>query len=265
MNIPIGVANSVSANFSYDPRDAYHYARQEKFELLQVYLTESMLAPESDLADWLMDVYRKGELPVYFHLPGDLNRSFFTQPVWEKLKRLSRNGDELPVIVHFDETAGLEEMLEGVERFAQSGFRLYLENYFRLNGAEAARKNLKKYLALFTLANARQVQLWPVLDLPRCFNARLQFSQEEALNWCYQLLNYFGNHHLPLLLHLIDVREAGQSRSSFCTIGQGIIPYPELFRFVRRNQIPLKGIVLEYEDKLHPLESRPVLQQWLSR
>ncbi len=264
MNLPIGVANSVSANFSYDPRDAYRYARQEKFELLQIYLSESMLASESELTDWLIEIYRKGEPLIYFHLPGDLNRAFFEQPVWETLQHLTRNENNFPVIVHFDETAGLEEMLAGIERFAQSGFRLYLENYFRLNGAENARKNLKKYLALFTLANSMQIQLRPVLDVPRCFNARLQFPPEEALRWCYQLLNYFGNRHLPLLLHLIDVRDAEQSRSSFCTIGEGVIPYTELFQFLRKNEIPLEGIVLEYEDKLHPLESRPILQRSLN-
>ncbi len=261
MKIPIGVANSVSANFSFDPQDAYRYAVQEGFDLLQVYLTESLL--KSEEMGWMQKVIAEGTLRFYFHLPGQLNAQFFRQEFWRLFQRCLDRCPDVPVLLHFDETADLEEMLAGIRKLAQLPVTVYLENYFQLEGNENARKNLKKYLALFTLANAGELTLRPVLDIPRCFHQRLKFSPREALEWCFQILNYFGNRHLPLLLHLIDVRDENQLRSSFCSIGEGIVPYPDIFRFMEKNRIPVEGIVLEYEDKLHPLESRKTLQTLL--
>jgi len=256
LKIPIGIANSVSANFGYDVFDAFKFEEQSNFDLIQIFLNSEHLN-DSNFLNKLRDfLLRSNDKPVYFHAEGFLNRKFQESEYSKKLFEFVSNFEHKKLILHFDETAQLEEMLDIISYFSDHKPVLYLENYFQLPGKVNAEKNIRKYLALFTLANSQQFNLAPVIDIPRYFNASLKFTNDEALQWCFELFNYFGNRGIPILLHLIDATKPTQERNSYCTIGEGYIPYPEIFQFMLKIKVPIEGIILEFEDKIHPLKSR---------
>ncbi len=266
MEIPIGVANSVSANFSYDPLDAFRFARQSNFKIFQIYLSENLLEQPEKLDAISGKLVPNPFRNIYIHAAGYLNKQFVESKYSKKLFAFMNQLENPRLIIHFDETAALEELLSIVEVIVKKQNSIYLENYFQSRGSVDAEKNLRKYLALFTLANSHQekTHLFPVIDVPRFFHVNLEFEEEAALQWCFQIFNYFGNRQIPLLLHLIDCRDAKQKRSSYCAIGEGYIPYRKIFGFLRKTQPALDGIVLEYENKIDPLESRDALDNLIN-
>ena len=74
------------------------------------------------------------------------------------------------------------------------------------------------------------------------------------------VLRHIGKMEYPVLLHLIDAKSPGQSRSDWCPLGKGIIPYARIFREVA-GEIRCDDVVLEYEDYKSPLSSRGFLSR----
>lgn len=258
---PIGVANSISANFQFDPLDTIEFARQGNFEIIQIFLNDKLLEETT-----LLEALRNGQekfSQVYYHAEGFLNEEFLKSEYRQKLYRFLRQTDTPNYIVHFDERANIDRLLRVVETLGKEPAKIFIENYFSCPGKIDAEKNLKKYLALFTLSGNFGHSVYPVFDIPRLFHRDLEFTNAEALEWCYQILNFFGNRNIPLLLHLIDATSPDQSRFNFSAIGQGCIPYQDIFKFIRKTRPKLAGIILEYEDKINPLQSREYITEAL--
>ncbi len=251
---PIGVANSISANFQFDPIDTIDFARQGDFEIIQVYLNDALLGNQEVLKQLLKA--QENFQQVYFHAEGMLNRAFFESDYYRKLCRFLEQVAEPKYIIHFDEHAHIDEMIDLVEKLNKGGRQIYVENYFQRRGKEDAEKNIKKFQALFTLTNSLGHTIYPVLDIPRLFHRDLEFSQAESLEWCYKLLNFFGNRRIPILLHLIDASDDGHDRLSFAALGEGYIPYDDIFGFIAKTAPLIAGVIFEFEDKINPLQSR---------
>jgi hypothetical protein len=265
MEIPIGVANSVSSNFSYDPIDTIQYANQSEFDIIQIYLNRELLATKNSTAKDLGLQLSQGKFKnIYLHADGYLNKEFLLGDYYVALQDFINSDQEYGVIIHFDENCELEDVLKIVEKLSKQKFKIYLENYFQSSGKANAEKNIRKYMALFTLANNFSVCLHPVIDIPRFFHERLELGSDSALQWCYQVFNFFGNKGIQLLLHLIDATTSTQRRNQYCPIGEGYIPYQKLFDFMIKTSTPIEGIILEFEDKIAPLKSREYLNTILS-
>ena len=255
----IGIANSVSVNFNYDPVDTIEYARQGNFELLQVFLNMALLGDKKTLqhieaADTHFD-------QIYYHADGYLNDDFPESEYCQRLYSFLETIRTPSLVIHFDERESIDSLIGVARKLSERPPILYLENYFLKSGKENAEKNLKKYLALFTLSSTFGVTLRPVLDIPRFFHQNLEFNEQEALEWCFQSINFFANRQIPILLHLIDANSAAQERLTYTAVGSGYIPYEKIFRFIRKTRPPLAGIILEFEDKVHPLTSRDYLKK----
>lgn len=257
-SFPIGVANSVSSNFDFDPVDTIEFAENGRFDILQIYLNEKLLQDSKRLKR-IVDDYQKFE-EVYFHAEGYLNEEFLESPYRESLYQFLEQFDNPKIIIHFDERSNIDVLIKVVEKLGKLKPAIFVENYFQEEGKETAEKNLKKFLALFTLSNNFGTPIFPVLDIPRLFNKNLAFEEADSLEWCYQILNFFGNRRIPLLLHLIDASDSTQSRSSFTTLGEGIIPYGKIFDFILKTKPALSGAILEFEDKMNPISSRDYLR-----
>lgn len=256
---PIGVANSVSANFQFDPLDTIEFARQGNFELLQVYLNEPLLSEETTLQRIVEAV--TSFKAIYFHAEGLLNEDFLKSDYRRQLYTFLKRMEDPRYIIHFDERVNVDKLVSLVDSLNREGVKICVENYFLSEGKENAERNLKKYLALFTLSSNFGNPIYPVLDIPRIFNQKLGFSLEEGLEWCYQILNFFGNRRIPMLLHLIDVSNPAQSRHHYTAVGNGCIPYEQIFRFMRKTHPLMAGAVLEFEDKINPLRSREYIEK----
>lgn len=257
-NFPIGVANSISANFKFDPIDTIEFANQGKFEIIQIYLNDELLKDQN----LLEKILNSGNLfeSVFYHAEGMLNRTFFESDYRARLNAFLNRCPEPNYVLHFDEHAHIDEMIEVVSQLNADGGRIFVENYFQNSGVEEAEKNLKKFQALFTLTNSLGHSIYPVLDIPRLFHKKLGFSMADSLEWSYKMLNFFGNRRVPILLHLIDATDAGQDRLSFTSLGEGYIPYDELFAFIAKTTPLIAGAILEFEDKINPLHSRDFIR-----
>jgi hypothetical protein len=258
---PIGVANSISANFQFDPLDTIEFARQGKFEIIQIYLNDQLLGEEGVLAA-IRNQQSKFK-QVYYHAEGFLNEDFLKGEYRRKLHQFLRGVDFPNYILHFDERANIDKLIRVIETLSKDSIQISLENYFLSPGRVEAEKNLKKYLALFTLSRNFGHAIYPVLDIPRLFQQDSGFSIAEALEWCYQVLNFFGNRNIPLLLHLIDATTPDFSRFNFSPIGRGCIPYRDIFKFIQKTRPNIAGIILEFEDKINPLQSREYIAEVL--
>ncbi len=261
MDIPIGVANSISANFQFDPLDTIEFATQSNFPIIQIYLNAQLLRQNG-----VLDRIKASEAQfdqVYYHAEGFLNQEFYESEYRQWLYKFVDQTRRPNFITHFDEQAPIDGLIRLAEQLARSSARVYVENYFQLPGKVAAEKNLKKYMALFTLTGNFGNPLYPVLDIPRLFHQNLEFTPQESLEWCYQLLNFFGNRRVPVLLHLIDCTDTAMSRVNFSAVGEGAIPYEKIFAFILKTRPLIDGIILEFEDKINPLKSRDYIQNLL--
>ena len=256
---PIGVANSVSANFQFDPLDTIEFARQGNFELLQIYLNAPLLSEEATLQQVMAEITNFKAL--YFHAEGLLNEDFLNSDYRRQLYTFLKQMDDPRYIIHFDERVNVDKLVNLVDSLNREGVKICVENYFLSEGKADAERNLKKYLALFTLSSNFGNPIYPVLDIPRIFNQKLGFSLEEGLEWCYQILNFFGNRRVPMLLHLSDVSDPAQSRHHYTAVGSGCIPYEQIFHFIRKTRPLMAGAVLEFEDKINPLHSREYIEK----
>lgn len=256
---PIGVANSVSANFQFDPLDTIAFARQGNFELLQIYLNTPLLSDTAALQQIMAEAGNFQSL--YFHAEGLLNEDFLNSDYRRKLYTFLKQLEDPRFIIHFDEQVNVDKLVNLVDSLNREGVKICVENYFRSEGKADAERNLKKYLALFTLSSNFGNPIYPVLDIPRIFNQKLGFTLEEGLEWCYQILNFFGNRRIPMLLHLIDVSDPAQSRHHYTAVGSGCIPYQQIFHFMRKTRPLMAGAVLEFEDKINPLRSREFIEK----
>lgn len=257
----IGIANSVSANFDFDPMDTIEFAKQENFDVIQIFLNDQLLDRE-DLHPKLRKRLNKFE-KVYYHAEGFFNKEFPQKEYYRKLTRFLQKMNSPNYILHFDEKIDIDNLFKLTDKLSAEGFRILVENYFQRSSRASSEKNIKKYTALFTLVNNVDNILFPVLDIPRLFHKKLGFRKAEALEWCYQLLNFFGNKNIPIVLHLVDCKDATQSRASFCALGEGYIPYPEIFAFIKKTNAPISDIILEFEDKINPVVSRKFIEQHL--
>ena len=261
MNPSIGVANSVSANFDFDPLDTIKYVAQEGFETVQIYLSKELLDNQKVLKKIQNQLAQFKR--VYFHAEGFFNKEFPMGEYYTSLVHFLQDINHANYILHFDEKINIEKLFDLTGKLTSSGIKIFVENYFQKSKKENAEKNIKKFTALFTLANTIENVIFPVLDIPRLFHKKLGFKKADALRWCYQLFNFFGNKNIPILLHLIDCKDSTQSRHSYRAIGEGYIPYAEIFDFVKKTKPPISDIILEFEDKINPVVSRSFIQQRL--
>lgn len=254
MSLPsIGVANSISANFDFDPLDTINFAKRENFGSVQIYLNDDLVQNRSTLKK--IQQQENNFEKFFYHAEGMLNPDFLDSEYQKLLYRFLEGSQHSNYILHFDENIEIDKLLSLVENLKMEEITLYIENFFSHKNKDNAEKNIKKYMALFTLTNNFHENILPVLDIPRLFHQNLCFTIDQALEWCYQLLNFFGNKNIPVLLHLIDCKEASQSRFSYCPIGEGYIPYQEIFDFLVKTAAPVSNIILEYEDKINPVVS----------
>lgn len=260
-NIPIGVANSVSAHVGFDPLDTIRYARQENFDVIQLYLDLQTLQNKETLQKILDQQSHFTE--IYYHADGFLNDDFFSSEYYKSLYSFLSNSIAPNYIIHFDERVEQEQMVQLREKIKASFLKVYVENYFISGGKDTVQENIKRYMALFTSSEEIKEFLRPAIDIPRMFHKQTCLAMGEALILTYRLFNFFRELDMPILLHAIDSKLADMARHNFCPIGTGCIPYGYLMQFIANTPLAIESIILEFEDKVSPIESRDFIKKLL--
>lgn len=262
MKIPIGVSNRVSSNLNFNLNDAMQYAQQSGFEIMQIMLSTDLLKQYDSIIELLDFVSMTDFDRLYFHAETSLNCNLNQNNLIRHLDDILLSEKNIQLIFHFDENEDLERMLESIEELptAAKGL-LYLENaLFSHQPSDIARK-MKKYLAVFSLANIQTIRVKPAFNIPVLFTENSQLDEKEAIQLCCEIFNFFEAKRIPLLLILSDRRELFQEGWIPCAIGEGNLPYEHLFKFIKKSQVTIEGIILQYGDKINPLKSRDKLIQ----
>lgn len=261
MQILFGTANSISFNQDYDPLDTLKFVQHTHFDMVQIYLNTNLLNHKEDLKKVKNFLKKSGQLPCFFHSEMPLNMKLLSSEYYQLLYDYLEPFDYFRIVFHYDEKEKLENILHTIQKLHRPNGRIYLENDFQLAGKFNAEKNMRKFMAVFSLSQNSDYSFYPVIDIPRFFLKKLGFTSEESLNWCYQLFNFFNDLRLPILLHLIDAKDANQQKNMYCPLGEGYIPYKNIFSFMKKNRVDLiEGIIFEYLDKINTLKSRENLK-----
>ena len=253
----IGIATSVSALYNYDFNDTLDYFDQHsQFKSLQIYLDKEMVNNDTNIHQMLKRLALLENTPVYFHLEGKLNSYLLENLDYlQKLAAINDLFEHQGFILHFDHKLEIMEYRELLQEFKENiNSPLLIEIYFKAQNQTDYQQQLNKYQSLFSLFH-KQFDIRPVIDIPRFYHINNKTSIEQATHDIKLTLNLMKSKELPVLLHLIDINNSRQTRSDFCTIGEGIIPYDEIFEYINYNKIQIENIILEYEDKIKPLES----------
>jgi len=257
----LAVASSVSADRGFDTLDAVEYAIDNEFKGFQAFINEQIVN-NTKLRGKIRSICKDKHLTLIAHAPGTLN--------WDNVSDASVNSaaqnllaleSRVLVVYHYDETVGLEEGLECLKYLCDQGITTCLENFFML-GAGTSEKCFKDYLFLLTKAKTSGIDFVPVLDIPRIYDAKVNLAHM-AHELLEEAFNVFKSIEIPIILHLVDMYSATQERNSWCPIGQGRIPYMDIFGQMSQCKIPIYMIVLEFEDKVNPVESKRFLKERL--
>ena len=76
MNIPIGIANSVSYNLDYDPLDTIQFMGQSGFDIMQIYVNKKLLEDSQKLRALSKQLKDQSLSNIYFHAAGEFNQDF---------------------------------------------------------------------------------------------------------------------------------------------------------------------------------------------
>ncbi len=264
MKIPIGVSNHVSYNVNYDLVDTVKYARQSDFDIMQLFVYEGNLSNNDSLPEILRFAYSNKFDRIYFHTESYLNKKIFTNDHIKNLIEIINPLSNVHLLFRFDEIEDLEGILDSIEKLASLNDReIYLENVFHSNNLGDIDRKLRKFLAVFSLANLQHIKVRPTLNIPALFTDNSQFKKKSGLEWCCQIFNFFETKNVPLLLVLSDQKNYTPESIIPCAIGNGIIPYDTIFDFIKKTNISIEGIILQYFDKINPLKSRDYLVELL--
>jgi len=254
----LAVASSVSRDSGFDNLDALSYAIKNGFEGFQAFMNAQMIN-SVELREKIRTICEENNLILVAHAPATLRRNNILQDSANIAARSLFSSDNKALIVqHYDETIPLKEALECLRHLQDLAITTCLENYF-IMGAETSEKCFYDYLQLITDATTLGINLIPVLDIPRIYDDKVNLS-DKAFTLMNEAFRIFSLMTTPIILHLIDVNSTSQVISSWCPIGTGIIPYSEIFSQLQHYKIPVYMTILEYEDKINPIMSRPFLE-----
>ncbi len=255
----LAVASSVSADNKFDTLDALEYAIANDFKGFQAYINQQIV-DDAYLRATIRSRCIEKHMALVMHAPHTLNWATATDTrINSAAKELFELESQVFVVHHYDETLSLAESLKCMQYLHEQGITTCLENYFK-PGTEFGETSFKGYLSLLERAKSSGIDFMPVFDIPRIYNPEVKLVQQTS-RLLKDAFKVFKSIETPIILHLIDTSIASQTRSSWCPIGQGIIPYVEIFTELKRDQIPIYMVILEFEDRENPIQSKVFLEE----
>lgn len=256
----IGVASSVSLDKgTFDSLIALDYAARNGFSPVQLYL-DSRIIESPPAREEVRARARAHRLTIMLHAPGLLKLpEVGNEPTIQAALELLADESYRRVVYHYDETQPVEQSMAATESLCAAGITPCIENFHQLGGAVSARRHYEQFLDLLLATSKKSLPVVPVFDIPRAFHPGLELTADDASRLTIDVLRRIGSMGLPVLLHLIDTRGPRQIRSEWCALGDGMIPYAQIFRSTA-DIVRFDDVILEYEDRENPLPSRDFLQ-----
>ncbi len=257
----LAVATSVSMDRGFDTLDAIAYAINNGFKGFQAFINQQIIK-DAQLRGQVRTICEDNHLTLIAHAPATLKWSNVSDDsINSAIMNLLASESKALVVHHYDETVPFKETLKCLQYLRDRGCAPCLENFF-MRGGDTSEKSFKDYLLLLKEAKNRSIELIPVFDIPRLYDSQVKLAHRAHL-LIENALNVFKLIETPIILHLIDTYNDAQIRSSWCPLGQGIIPYTNILQQLKQRRIPIYMVILEFEDRINPIESKRFLEEHL--
>lgn len=255
----LGIADSVLKEKDYDPIDTIHFAVENKFSLVQVYVSESLIK-DKRLQKIISNVASNNSLKLTCHSPITLGQDKLLEDFIKSAQAIMKQERVRKTVFHFDETTSLNQALTVIKKLQQNDLIVCIENYFSSKNKKSVKDNIKKYLSLFAKAKSKDFPILPILDLPRFFDETNNII-DEATDIVQDLVQQLNNLNYSIILHLIDSKSHNQERKNWCPFNEGVIPYERLFEHFNQLKVNIDHIVFEFEDTINTIKSKQNLLQ----
>lgn len=245
MKSNLALSTSLSWDQNWDPKYSINLIKESEIGICQVFVGDNFFKDEN-LATEIADNCRDS-LKLLAHSPVDLNDRALDPQVIKKIKDLLKYNNNL-VVYHHDSDFPLDKTLEVVKKLNDMGLIVLLENFY-FDKSDVS-NTLKLYKEMLKAADMHRLELYPLLDIPRLFISGI-VENIDSLKETYKLLEVICSLEMELYLHLIDCKDRSQARDSWCSIGQGVIPYRDILNKIDELGLTVPITVLEYEELKH--------------
>ena len=255
----IGVATSVSKNVNYDPIDTLQFSLQYNIKFIQIYLNENIIFNKSKIEKIRTIAYQNDKV-IICHSPYFLNENAISKTMISAAIDIMYFQKEKNIIFHFDERENLADSIEYIKILNNRGLSVYVENFYQNNNEISFINNTNKYNCLLILSKYHNISAFPVIDFPRLFISPI-VKHFDSLFICKQLCDLVVELDLPTIIHIIDFTNFNQNRNCWCALGNGLMPFSEIFSFIKKKRCLIDHVMLEFEDKRMFLDSVSVIQK----
>ena len=249
-----GVATSVFPDRFEDPAHTLIWARQHRFDPVQIYLNRTVLA-DPDARSSLTRALDHTGRSVLFHLSDDDVAD--DRALCETL-RITRehfcDGSGLfgihGMIWHYRPGMKRTDVSRIAQIIREHGFHSCPEPVLRGTQPAHAVETVRRSPVVWGMVDSV-----PVLDIPRLFAIGVpDLSRRLARRW----IRMAGSVSGACILHFIDARSNPQNREDWCSPEIGIVPWEELLSGIRRT-FDQVAVIFEYETVRDVLNGR----KWL--
>jgi hypothetical protein len=227
----IGVATSIAKKYQYSWQFTIKYCLENNITAIQFYLSQSSIP--KILAGRTIAI-------KYLHLPAPLRNDLY--PILDACNeyRDYYNSDRL--IIHQSESLTLKKQIKTIRFFTKQGYKIGIENEGGIN--------LKSYFKLIYACRHLDKNVFVVLDIHRFFhNHYLVYPNEIILDEMIRILKWCKQVGINIVLHIIDSKSLSAGREFWCPLFKGLIPYHEIFFYIRNKEIDIESIIFEFETE----------------
>ncbi len=256
----LGVATSIFPDRFEDPEHTLVWARQHRFDPVQIYLNRTVLNDPHARTRLAYAIDHTGR-SLLFHLSDD---DVADDRALRETLRITRE--------HFCGSAGLFGAHGMVWHYRPGMTRTRVTRivqFIRDNGfrscPEPVLRGCETVHAVETVRRSRAV--WdrgdsiPVLDIPRLFVIGIPAL---SLRLAWRWIRIAGSVSGTCIVHFIDARSNPRDRAGWCSPGSGIVPWEELMSGIR-HAFDQVAVIFEYETVRDALNGRTWLSDWFIR
>lgn len=254
MKSNIALSTSLSWGNNWDPYYSLNITEKWKVDLCQIFVGDNITI---NLSESVAE-YCNNKISLIAHSPVDLNKSALNKDLLKKFTALLNNSDKL-VVFHHDPYYPVNDTIGVVKELNNAGITVLLENFYKIRSN--VNKTLNHYVEILHTAHKEECLLYPLFDIPRLFIEGV----EEFIDPLNETINVFKSIkeiESPVYLHMIDCNSKSQARDTWCSIGEGYIPYSKIFRLISSMGLKIPIAVLEYEEEKHIGKSLDYLREF---
>jgi len=239
----IALATSLFAHNDFDPFLTISFAEEKNVSAVQFYMSQHIQGHEKTICK-IRDLCEKKAIKALCHSPLYIGNVYEDKEHCTALSEIFPSNDEKLGIFHFDENCDVDLMVNDCKNLADFGILPCIENFYQNKSRAGLVANFDKYLSFFDRIIQKNIPAIPVLDFPRLFVE--QFTNFHPILLTEMLIQKFAKR--KIIIHVIDSVSPRQNREDWCAVGRGIVPYTDIFECIKRLNVYVEYVVLEYES-----------------